>query len=392
MTLDRTFNLSSGCLIASGFAAIAVTGNLSLFPVALFGAALISKLFGWTDRFCNRIPRVIIHSFLVLCLLYLGYELLVQFRPLLAALAHFTFLLAAIKLITLSKDRDYFFLYLTSFTMLLASSVFSFNLAFGLFFLTFLFSAVPTFILLEMRRRSVELRNSIRKAPIDTHRDRTSTVQTSRFLPRHLFFAASTTTLLILLLSIPLFLVLPRGEYRSRRQPVEDTLYVSGFSKNVELGRSGSVRLSDAVVMRVRTSTTGEKLPADLKWRGISFDRYDGRTWRQTDTFQRPVPVREGHFKLQDSAIGTDWLYQTYFLEALSTDVVFAAHKALAVSRNVENLREDSAGNLFSRPHTLKKIRYEALSDLSRPNPQYVSETEPLSDTLRSTYLQLPAE
>jgi transglutaminase-like putative cysteine protease len=393
MTLERNFKISSSFLLASGFASIAATGNFHWLPVALFAIALAFSLFGDATRVRKRLPVWVLNSFLVVFILFFALEVALHPRVYVVALVHFTFLIASVRLLTISKDRDYVFLYLTSFVLLLATSVFTANPAFLIFYLIFLVSGVHTFILFEMRRSSAAVRDSAREHPSTACRDSSESSPGSRApFPNRLLFAVSLATALFVLgLAVPLFLILPRSAAGFQIQPSADSRLVSGFSGKVELGRAGKLEPSDAVVMRVRTSRSADQLPVDLKWRGMAFDRYDGRSWSRSDRLRYPVPVREGHFKLEDSAIGTDWLTQTFYLEALSTDVVFAARKALAISKDVGLLSRDSVETLYGYPHWQGTMRYVAISDLSPPNPAFFSDSEPIPPDIGKVYLQLPA-
>jgi hypothetical protein len=95
---------------------------------------------------------------------------------------------------------------------------------------------------------------------------------------------------------------------------------------------------------------------------------------------------------VENSTQGTEWLHQTFFVEALPTNVVFAAHKVLAVSRDVGSLQKDSAESLFTDPHLFRKLRYSAISDPIRPDPAMISDLLPIPPEILNTYLQLPPE
>ena len=147
---------------------------------------------------------------------------------------------------------------------------------------------------------------------------------------------------------------------------------VSGFSEEVELGEIGTIKESDTVVMRVRLRESPAQLPADLKWRGIALDYYDGRAWRRRDSRPRPLTPQESYFKVERSAQSTQLLTQTYFLEALSTDVVFACRRVLALSSDLGSLRRDAFDNFFTAPHRFQKIRYTAVSDITHLDPSLI--------------------
>jgi transglutaminase-like putative cysteine protease len=144
--------------------------------------------------------------------------------------------------------------------------------------------------------------------------------------------------------------------------------------------------------MRIKAATPPSGLPQNLKWRGLAFDYFDGRSWKNTDQHRLTVSTQGRYYKLENSAQGTNWLNQTFFVEALSANVIFAASRVLAVSLDVGPLQRDSAGNLYTDSHMLKKLRYAAISDTIRPNPGNISDLSPIPPEILTRYLQLPSE
>ena len=86
-------------------------------------------------------------------------------------------------------------------------------------------------------------------------------------------------------------------------------------------------------------------MPENLKWRGLSFDHFDGRSWKNTQHRRNAVSTQSRYYKLENSAQGTNSAEQTFFVEALSTNVIFAANRVLAVSIDAGQLERDPAGN-----------------------------------------------
>jgi transglutaminase-like putative cysteine protease len=201
-------------------------------------------------------------------------------------------------------------------------------------------------------------------------------------------------TALIGLFAVPLFFLLPRvapGVY-SRRS--DRTQLVSGFSDRVELGEIGTIKRSAARVMRVRLDKPPAEISSELKWRGIALDRYDGRSWTRSDAAkpaQRATNGRGGWtFRLEDTAHSGDLLLQTFHLEPMATDVVFAGHRALAVS-DIRFLQRDAGGSLFTTPHAFERLRYSVVSDRTRPDPRrIVLRPDLIPEEMKKCCLQLP--
>jgi protein-glutamine gamma-glutamyltransferase len=392
MTFARYFKASSYCLIVSGFAAIASTGRIDLFSVILFSVILAVSWFLDTASLRGRIPAHVLQIISLAYLLFFAVDYRLLSHSLVPAMIHLILFSAAAKLLTVSRDRDYFFLYLISFAELLAASALTVNIAFGICFLLFLVSAVSALALFEMRRSNAILREQATVQPMVIPQKLRGTGW-ELFFPfpaRLMSLMVVGMTLLILVITVPIFFLLPRLVYGLQKHPTGKTQFITGFSDHVELGQIGTIKRSDAVVMRVQLTKPAFELPVGLKWRGLAFDYYDGRSWTRTDLHLSETPTQGRFYKLESSAQGTNMLFQTFFVEPLSTDAVFVAHKALAVSIDIGRLQRDSLDNLHAARAPAAKFRYTAVSDLIQPNPQNMLNWESVPAQSLPQYLQLP--
>ncbi len=392
MSFARYFRLSSYCLMASGFAAIAASGTIGVFWTALYGLALVASYVIDTEDFGRMIPPWLM-NLIVLSYLPVG---ILDYRTfshsLVLSVIHLALFVAVLKLLTLATDRDYVYLYLISFAQLIAASALTIDMTFAFALLAFLISGVSTLVLFEMRRTGARALHRGSQPLVVPGRMRGTGLELSSHFPARMMAGLSLAiTLVVLFFAIPLFVLLPRITLGVYRRPPGRTQMISGFSERVELGTIGTIKQSDAVVMRVRLGELPAGLPADLKWRGIALDYYDGRAWSLTRHTQRRVPRSGDYFKLETSIQGTQLLEQTFFLEPLSTDVVFAGHKVLAISSDLEVLRRDPAGNLYTFGHPQVKIRYKAVSDITPPDPDMIpAQAVPIPADVRLTDLQVP--
>ncbi len=393
MTFAQYFKASSYCMIGAGFAAIAAAGALDWISIPLFSGILICSWFLDTVRLRKAIPTWLLNcfAFFYLPVFLIDYRLLS--RSFILALLHLLLFIAALKLLTLSRDRDYLLLYLVSFAELLASSALTVSLFFMVCFLVFVLSGISTLILFEMRRSNARMQGEAKVQPFVVQKklEGTGLELFSPFPARLLSAMSLGITLLIMLGAIPLFFLLPRVTFGVFRHPAGNTQFISGFSERVELGQIGSIKQSDAVVMRVKTDKAPQKLPPDLKWRGLTFDYYDGRAWSRSDPTRYTIVSQGWYYKLENSAQGADWIHQTFFIEALSTDVIFAAHKVLAISNDVGILERDAAKSLYTTQHLKRKLRYNAISESIRPNPSLIADNAPIPPDILRKYLRLPS-
>ena len=392
MSWDRYFKLSSYGVITSGFVAIAATGRVDAPSLLVFGTALAASWFIDTAAIKRRIPAWLLNSFV---LLYLPCYLL-DYRSLsrsfVVSTIHLIFFAAAVKLLTRSTDGDFVYLYCVSFAQLLAASILTVDITFLASMLVFLFATVSTLMLYEMRRTHARMqREGILRPFVDSS---SGDEGVGRFAGLPGWGLAGTTaamTVMILVLAVPLFLLLPRIAVGVYSRPMGRSRMTAGFTDRVELGEIGTIKESDAVVMHVRLGSLGTGVPVNLKWRGIALDHYDGRSWMRSRPARIRASARGGFYQLENYIQGTQLLEQTFFLEALSTDVIFAAHKVKAITSDVGLLQRDAGGSLFTARHDLQKIRYGATSEITPPDPEFIpAQPGPFTASVKETCLQLP--
>ncbi len=367
MSFNRYFKLFSYLTIASGF--VAVWAGAGATPVAslLFGCALLASWFVDTERIRRALPAWIRGGLALGSLPVFLADYLWLSRPLHVSMIHVLMFLAVIGLLTRSSDRDCFWLYLISFGWLAAASTLSVDLVFALCLLLFLFAAVGTLILFEMRRSYDRAGRQGRISPLlaPPHHSARDSGIFAHFPAGRITWLCLGMTVTILLLSIPLFLALPRIASGTHGRPHGRTQLISGFSETVELGEIGTIKESDAVVMKIKVNEPPSALPQTLKWRGIALDHYDGRNWTRSSAARQGIIAGRGFYRLEAYARGPGLLFQTFFLEALSTDVIFAANRVLAISSDLGSLERDAYGGFFTAPHAGAKIRYSAVSDIT---------------------------
>jgi hypothetical protein len=109
--------------------------------------------------------------------------------------------------------------------------------------------------------------------------------------------------------------------------------------------------------------------PVGQKWRGLALDHFDGISWSCSQPDRSRIPTQGGYFKLRESAIGSSFLVQTFFLEPIATNIVFGAHQVLAVSTDLGVLERDASDNIYSQSPRTGTVRYSVVSDSSQPDP-----------------------
>ena len=135
---------------------------------------------------------------------------------------------------------------------------------------------------------------------------------------------------------------------------------VTGFSDRVDLGSFGDIESDRSVVMRVYLADEWldpATLPG-LRWRGVAFDQFDGRTWSSAAAPRRFMHrTVTGDFGLGLPRGTGPVVRQEIYLEPIGSDAVFAAPRAV----RLEIALAHPGGGRHGRPHRVESRRPPAL-------------------------------
>src|SRR6266542_2709687 len=212
------------------------------------------------------------------------------------------------------------------------------------------------------------------------------------FLSFFLLIAASSGTFVLAGL---FFFIIPRVDQAALPFRPQMGKMVIGLTDRVELGAFGDIETDRTVVMRVYfPDATGdpERLP-NLRWRGLVFDRFDGRMW----TFGQPrrLVVRRSftnEFQLNAAQGRRPVVRQEIFLDPIGTDVVFGAPRVLRMDLRVTALASDDMGSVFV-PSASARLHYVVDSELEPPRPPDMpvpGAGTGFTESEHRRYLQLP--
>jgi hypothetical protein len=317
--------------------------------------------------------------------------------PTLALAIEFAAFLQISRLFTRRTAVDYQQIAVLAFVHLVAATVLSTSLSYGLMFVGFVI-ATPWMLALSHLRREIE--GNYMPAPNATPEAQTglARVLASRRVVGPRFLAGTAFLALPLFaMTLSIFVVVPRvgtGFLSFRRDGGQK---VAGFGSEVELGGFGVIRDDPTVVVRVMPPVIDEKAPRlSLRLRGTSFDHYDGKRWTRTggrvarlkgsavDRFELSRSVKPDH----------DQAYQIV-LEQLDEPVIFLPERtvALQVPPRVERgMRQPR--KLFGASGL--DLRYDA-DGVGLMYTAYIApegEAVPMASLVeeaRGPYLQLPA-
>jgi protein-glutamine gamma-glutamyltransferase len=382
---ERVFQLSLLLLVATGCLALLATGRAGPLPATAVVAALAVRLLGVSGAVRIRIPPRLGSLLALALLLMYGAEVYYSSpspaEGLIPATIRLMLLLSALKLVVAETGRDYFFLGLLGFLQLLGASLFLVDLKYLAALLLFLLLATTTYAAFEIARgcraqiRIIEDANPKRRMQ----------------LGRQLLILSSTVTAGILVLSISLFFVLPRTLAKGPFPGLRD--YSIGFSQEVNLGATGTVRPDYTPVMRIEP-LSGDDL-SGLRWRGLALWHFDGVRWTNPPSQIDLVDARRGGLpaspQRRSRATGGRSIEYAVNLEPQPTGRLFLAGLPQRIRVPVWTLLVDDAGSFLVRGRLTNTLRYEVESWIPPPAEAAPGRAmEVFGEEFAGKYLALP--
>jgi protein-glutamine gamma-glutamyltransferase len=384
--LQRYFEVAVYLMVLAGFATLASTGGLGIATAALVSVALLFRGYLLFQRRTWLIPeRWIAWLTLGYVAFYLTDYFLIS-GGFLNATVHLVLFVMVVRLFSAQHDRDFYFLSVIAFLMVLASALLTVDSAFLLAFAVFMLMAVVCFILMEMRHIS---------AKAGVHGRESGMSLTQRSLATSLAVASPVLVLCILLGAATIFFLLPRASagYLGAYAPGGEIS--TGFGDTVELGRIGEIQQSGAVVMHIQIDGD-EQGSYDLKWRGIALGKFDGRVWSNNRAQHQIFREMDGRFVFPEPAgirkTARHPIFYRVLMEPVGMNVFFLAGRAESLEVNYGHLAIDDGGAVFDLDPEHPVNHYRASSDIEQPAAGDLRTAGNMypADVL-SSYLQLPA-
>src|SRR5713226_4093225 len=388
MQFNSYFRLTSYATIAAAALALFVAHGVGAWLAIGFALTTIAawKFEGTRWQLSERVALIIIVASLPL--FYVDWRVLtMNLDPAfletgqrtnveVTVLAHLILFLSTVKLLQRKADRDWFFLYLISFFVVLLAAGLSTRPGFLLTLMVYLLCVLSTVVAFEIqkaRRKVQATQTRILIAPDSTIFRKLSIQRWRRRYheTRRLPFVSIGLLLFIVVLALPFFLIAPRTRANALGGSGHGLagMYV-GFSDRVRLGEIGHLKSSDEIVMHVRLEASGAQTK-DLRWRGVALDEFTGREWIKSPAAQR-FERREsdnGLFQVGTTEDLRRLTSQTFFVEPLDTPVLFGLPRIVALQGRLPFVRVDAEGSIQSRPHDQERAVYKVYSDTVTPDP-----------------------
>src|SRR5581483_6513358 len=388
MSFESYYNLVSYLTLTMGFVTLVLTGYVGIETI-LLGVFVLTT--SWLTDFGKlkwRLPAGSSYlAVLAVPLFFVDWQF-ISGSPI-GALVRLILLLSVFKLYAEKKDRDWLFLYsLSMFQMLLAASL-SISISYMALLITYILLLLLTLTASEIRRakRTIEPVGEIEVLSSKV-RYRPGTKIVNRLIR-----VSFVLLVLSLVLATPLFIFMPRPYGGLLGQLGNSTQALSGFSDSVSLGDVASLKKNPQVVMHVKVEGAESRILPRLKWRGIALDYYDGEKW-QNSFVSRQHMRGQGEIYQVDYGLSQEqsaYIKQTFFVEPVSTPVMFAAWRPVSVQVGIRRVMRDPTASLYTDDHSTSRITYSVNSDGSVPRPELLREARTVypSDE-RRYYLQLP--
>ena len=291
---------------------VAFAGGAGFEPLSalLAAVALVTALFWQPDKpLSRRLERVWLPLATVLVVRALFHVFLVRDDVVIPVVDLLLLLMAAEALRSLDAPND-LRLYALSFALVLASTAYRPGILFLVAFVGYV--AISTFALMvgHLRRRAE--RHKVREVPLGPKLLRTTGALTG----------------VILLVAGVVFVTFPRVSrgWAGRGETVARS--IAGFSDEVSIGEHGSrIYANPEIVLRVEFPQGPPSDIMSLRWRGRSYDRFDGVRW----TRSRRLPPSGGPDRWYRETWSTPLVEQVIYGAPLDVRVLFALHPVIDV-------------------------------------------------------------
>jgi len=366
-------------MLTAGY--LAVLGSRRLdWPTALFGAAgLILRGLITAGIVSVQMPPRVVGALALVYLAFFPVDWHYVSDSFLLATIHMVFFLAVLKLVTARTARDYGYLKVIAGLELVAAAVLSGGASYLFFLFVFLFCAIIAYSSGEVYRGAAATA-SVSRAGLPMFSRRLSWFSASLFGG-------------VLLLTVGMFVILPRTARAAFARFGPPRIRLAGFSNSVTLGEIGELKKNDTPVMHVRSFQNEGFLP--VKFRGAALTEFDGTRWFNETQSDQLVRVDNGVVALRNAVMGTrqgrNLIYQAR-LSPIISDTLFFAGNPETIRIDVPFLRYSGGGVFHISPRFgARGLNYSVYGFLPDEWAEVRFTSAPLGEAFREQLLKLPA-
>lgn len=192
------------------------------------------------------------------------------------------------------RERDYYYMYLMAFFLLVASCVLSPEPVIGLVMLLFLISSIWAFLILQIYVETERNQNATTPDLMSLkEHDYQVIAPPERWLDAGVVLPVSGMCAIAIVLTAALFLFTPRMEagFFGRN---DTTRFVTGLDSEVEVSTSGEIEPDPRIVLRAEFPDEPDgRYDGEFFWRACSYNTYNGARWtrrRMASDYSDKVP------------------------------------------------------------------------------------------------------
>lgn len=388
---EQVFKIASYIVAFSGIFGLFVSNGISIL---VFVLAILTFVLAWflensRWQIKERLGLVLILS--AIPLFYIDWKFQIfgaigtGFAAI-ASLARLILFLCIIKLLQKKSDRDWIFIYLISFFEILLAASVSISPLYIISLILFLLSSICAVILFEIRKtfRKVNEKTNVLNFSKSNHAE--------NFSAKRLPVTATALLISTMLFALPLFFAFPRVGGAGFGSSSAGSR-VTGFSDSVKLGEIGNLLQNDEIVMRVGFEPEDLQRISHPRWRGVSLDRFDNKSWSKSSigNSERFAKTENGFYIVDFPSENKNLIKYTIYLEPLETPVLFALSRPIVISRgNFQEVRKDDEGSLRVIRTGFERTAYAVVSDIASPAIEKLKNDNSEYSAEFDRYLQLP--
>lgn len=377
------FILISYLVAGAGLLALSLTNAISPAFIGVMGCIVFLNLFlnikGKTFSISKTLWNIVAVTILAASLA----DYFFISPSLIEVSTRFLTILMIVKLFDLKTNRDYAVLYVLAFFQLLAASASTVSLSFLFVLALYILTGIWALTIFNLKREWEEKSAMHKEIP-------------RNILGPFFFLATAGLAIFSLIITLSLFFVIPRMAVGFLPKTTTDTIKVSGFSEKVDFGELGPIKLDPTIVMRVGLPEYKSIPLANLYFRGVAFDTYNGTQWQQTikklaflQKNQDGVFAYPTRYDWEQTALSErQVIKQVILLEPIETNVLFAASFGTGVAGSFRNITADNMGSFYLPAPLYSRIEYTAYSVIQPPLKGLQQQGSIKNSALQ--YLQMP--
>ncbi len=331
----RQFKPALYLLVMLGITGFALAAEQPVLWLLTLGAIAINAWMVHSDRF-RPMPRFVANVVTVIAFFYVALQVRALGPKAVLVIGQFLVLLQLVKLYEQRANRDYAQLLILSLLLMVAASISTASLAFGVLMMVYLLLSLYCCLLFHLKVESDYARSAI--AMPDEELNPATLTRDQNKLSTSMRRLTGFASVISLACAVAIFLFFPRDTGAGLLGPLQfrSSETLTGFSEQVGFEQIARISQSDDLVAHVRLKHNGEPVvgPRVIMLRGVTLDVYygdgnqGGGAWQwgraQRSWADSPVEGRPNSWQLVSGRAGDDEWSQVIYLRPTGTNVLFA--------------------------------------------------------------------